>query len=257
MKQIRILNILPVIYTEGLAKEVEDRNRLREYLLEQTHGLVILDTVFVEKGGSSIECAYDVGLTVPYIVKAAKQGEASGYDAALLDCFMDPGLDECREMLEMPVFGVCQSACSLAIRLGGEFSVIGILEDMDRCIKQNLAKYGLRQQLKSIPVVDTPVLDIQEHPGKVVDRILEAGIRAVREDKAKALVLGCTGLAPLVKSVEAGLAAKDIRVPVIEPFRAALYDAVSCVLMGVTHSKEAYRPVRQKKRVLDWEKESV
>ncbi len=47
------------------------------------------------------------------------------------------------------------------------------------------------------------------------------------------MVLGCTGLAPpLVDSMEAELKKIGIHAPIIEPFRAALYDAISCVLMG-------------------------
>lgn len=70
----------------------------------------------------------------------------------------------------MPIFGVCQSACSLAMRLGGEFSVIGILEDMDRCIKENLRRYGMISMLANIPVVDTPVLELHEHVDEVVSQ---------------------------------------------------------------------------------------
>lgn len=252
MNSIKILNILPVIYTEGLRNEVDDRKKLSSIIPEATNGLATLKTVFVEQGCSSIEGSYDIGMSVPYVIKAAKWGQKNGYDAVILDCFMDPGLDECREMLEIPVFGVCQSACSLAIRLGGEFSVIGILEDMDRCIKQNLAKYGMVNNLKSIPVVETPVLELQYNATEVINRVVSACVNAVKQDKAKALVLGCTGLAPLVESIEKDLHKNNVHAPVIEPFRAALYDAISCVLMGVSHSKEAYRPVRDKKRVFDW-----
>ena len=45
---------------------------------------------------------------------------------------------------------------------------------------------------------------------------------------------------------QVGLRARGINVPVIEPLRAAVYDAISWILMGVSHSKEAYRPPRKK-----------
>lgn len=246
MRNIKILNLLPVIYTEGLANETNDRVKLRETILKDTNNLVTLDTVFVERGLSSIEGSYDVGMAVPYIIEKAKWGQENGYNAIILDCFMDPGLDECREALDIPVFGACQSACSLAIRLGGEFSVIGILDDMDRCIKQNLSKYGMIDRLKSIPVIDIEVLNIQYNTEDIVKKVIETSKKIVKEDKAKIMVLGCTGLAPLVDSMEAELKKIGIHAPIIEPFRAALYDAISCVLMGVTHSKEAYRPIRKK-----------
>lgn len=150
MRKIRILDIFPDIYSPGVEQELKDRAALKEQLLERTNGLVELDCRCVEKGSESIECFYDAGMVVPYIVRMAEQAQKDGYDAAVLDCFMDPGLGECREYLTMPVFGVCQSACSLAMRLGGEFSVIGILEDMDRCIKENLRRYGLIGMLANI-----------------------------------------------------------------------------------------------------------
>lgn len=246
MKNIKILNLLPVIYTEGLENEANDRVQLRETILKDTNNLVTLDTVFVERGFSSIEGSYDVGMAVPYIVKKAKWGQESGYNAAILDCFMDPGLDECREALDIPVFGACQSACSLAIRLGGEFSIIGILNEMDRCIKQNLSKYGMINRLKSIPVIDAEVLNIQYNTEKIIKKIVDASKKTIEENKSKIIVFGCTGLAPLVGSIKIELEKNNVYAPIIEPFRAALYDAISCVLMGVTHSKEAYKPIRNK-----------
>ncbi|MEA4962960.1 aspartate/glutamate racemase family protein [Lutispora sp.] len=246
MRNIKILNLLPVVYTEGLENETDDRIKLREKIFKDTNNLVILDTVFVEKGFSSIEGSYDVGMSIPYIVEKANWGQENGYNAIILDCFMDPGLDECRETLEIPVFGACQSACSLAIRMGGEFSVIGILDDMDRCIKQNLSKYGMIDRLRSIPVISTEVLNIQYNTAGIIKKVVETSKKIVKEDKAKAIVLGCTGLAPLVDTMQAELKKINIHAPIIEPFRAALYDAISCVLMGVSHSKEAYRPIRKK-----------
>ena len=45
---------------------------------------------------------------------------------------------------------------------------------------------------------------------------------------------------------------KGINIPVIEPLRAAIFTAISWVLMGVSHSKEAYRPPRPKIRNTDF-----
>lgn len=213
MKKIRILDIFPDIYSPGVEQELKDRGTLKEQLLEKTNGLVELDYRCVEKGSESIECFYDAGMVVPYVLQMAEQAQRDGYDAAVLDCFMDPGLGECREYLTMPIFGVCQSACSLAMRLGGEFSVIGILEDMDRCIKENLRRYGMISMLANIPVVDTPVLELHEHVDEVVSQIVAVGERTVREDKAKALVFGCTGCLRLVAPPERACWPGGIDVP--------------------------------------------
>ena len=134
MKPIKIFDIFPDIYSKGVDAEMQDRTALSKELHDRTNGLIQLDFGCIEKGSDSIECFYDSAMAIPYILQKAKWAQNEGYDAVLLDCFMDPGLGECREYLTMPSFGVCQSACNLAVRLGGEFSVIGILDDMDRGI---------------------------------------------------------------------------------------------------------------------------
>ena len=56
MRKIRILNIVPDIYTEGIAVSVKDRQALAAALKEETGGLVELESRIVEGGSESIEC---------------------------------------------------------------------------------------------------------------------------------------------------------------------------------------------------------
>ena len=71
MRKIRILNIVPDIYTEGIAVSVKDRQALAAALKEETGGLVELESRIVEGGSESIECFYDSALAAPYILKMA------------------------------------------------------------------------------------------------------------------------------------------------------------------------------------------
>lgn len=147
MRKIRILNIVPDIYTEGIAVSVKDRQALAAALKEETGGLVELESRIVEGGSESIECFYDSALAAPYILKLVQQGEKDGFDAIVLDCFLDPALSECRELVRIPVMGACQSSCSLAARMAGRFSVIGILDNADRCIRENIRCYCFERQV--------------------------------------------------------------------------------------------------------------
>ena len=160
MRKIRILNIVPDIYTEGIAVSVKDRQALAAALKEETGGLVELESRIVEGGSESIECFYDSALAAPYILKLVQQGEKDGFDAIVLDCFLDPALSECRELVRIPVMGACQSSCSLAARMAGRFSVIGILDNADRCIRENIRCYCFERQLASIPVIHMPVVEL-------------------------------------------------------------------------------------------------
>lgn len=252
MQKIRLLNIIPDIYTEGIAASVKDRQVLSEELSERLGGLVELESRLVEGGSTSIECSYDSALAAPYILKLAQQGERDGFDAVILDCFLDPALSECRELVSIPVMGACQSSCSLAARLAGRFSVIGILRNADRCIRENLRRYSLEQQLVSIPVIDTPVTELHSCESALVGKAAAAARQAVEHDGARAVVFGCTSMCTAAGGTAEQLEAWGLQVPVIEPFRAALYDAICCVLMRTSHSKYAYWPVEEKRRMVDW-----
>lgn len=181
-----------------------------------------------------------------------KWAEEKKYDAVIIDCFIDVALDAARELVNIPVVGACQSSCSLAARMGGNFSIISVLRDIDRTIRANLAKYGLIYNLVSIPVVDISVLDLQKNFDQVVEKILDLAKRNILEEGAHTLVFGCTGMSPVIDQVKRQFESMSIKVPVIEPLRAAVCDAINCVLMGVSQSKKAYRPIRSKKRIVDW-----
>ena len=253
MRKIRILNIVPDIYTEGIAVSVKDRQALAAALKEETGGLVELESRIVEGGSESIECFYESALAAPYILKLAQQGEKDGFDAIVLDCFLDPALSECRELVRIPVMGACQSSCSLAARMAGRFSVIGILDNADRCIRENIRCYCFERQLASIPVIHMPVVELHNSEEALVDKAAAAANQAVRQDGARAVIFGCTCMSTAVDGVKRKLQEHGIDIPVIEPFRAALYDALSCALMGVSQSKYAYWPVEEKTRKVDWE----
>lgn len=169
-----------------------------------------------------------------------------------MDCFLDPALSECRELVRIPVMGACQSACSLAARLADRFSVIGILNRADRCIRENVRRYGVEPLLASVPVVDMPVAVLHDNEEMLKEKTIEAAVKAVREDGAHAVIFGCTCMCTVQEAVAEGLKKQGIDIPVIEPYRAALYDAIACVLQGVSHSKYAYWPVEEKLRRLDW-----
>lgn len=252
MKKVKILNIVPDIYTEGIQVSVEDRRILARQLDTELGGLVQLETRIVEGGSESIECFYDSALAAPYILKTAAQGERDGFDAIVMDCFLDPALSECRELVRIPVMGACQSACSLAARLADRFSVIGILNRADRCIRENVRRYGVEPLLASIPVVDMPVAVLHDNEEMLKEKTIEAAVEAVREDGAHAVIFGCTCMCTVQDTVAEGLKKQGIDIPVIEPYRAALYDAIACALQGVSHSKYAYWPVEEKLRRLDW-----
>lgn len=251
-RPIRILDLVPVIVTEGIEGALEDRRRLAESLWESTGGLVKLEIEGLERGTASIESVYDEYVNAPYILEKVKEAEERGFNAVVIDCFGDPAIEAARELVEVPVVGAHHSACHLAAQLASRYSIINILPETYHQIYSLQARYGLLPHLASIETIEVPVLEIEEKAEEVVGKIVEASIRAYKEAGAFSIVLGCTGLSFIADRVQGELARRGYNLPVIEPLRAAVYTAISWALMGVTHSKAAYMKPREKLRKADF-----
>src|SRR5579875_2446017 len=102
-------------------------------------------------------------------------------------------------------------------------------------------RYGLRERLASVRSVGVPVLALHEDPDRVVAALTEEGLRAVRDDGAHVLILGCTGMLGAAERVSDGLAARGLAgVPVIDPLPVTLAVAAVLARGGLAHSRRTY-----------------
>jgi allantoin racemase len=96
---------------------------------------------------------------------------------------------------------------------------------------------GAADALASVRYIETSVMEVNADHGAALGRMLEQGRRAVEEDGADVLVLGCMSMGFL--DVAERMTA-ELGVPVINPSRAALHMAEATVALGLTHSRRAY-----------------
>ena len=120
---------------EGLA-ELERRGALlAEYAgVETTTGI---DDV--SEGPASIESAYEEYLSIPASVARCAELELEGWDAVVLGCFGDPGLDAFREIVSIPVVGPGEASVLLAASLGHRFSIVTISDSVVRAIERQVS----------------------------------------------------------------------------------------------------------------------
>jgi allantoin racemase len=76
--------------------------------------------------------------------------EREGYDAFLLGNIFEPGLHALREVLNIPVLGLCEASVHLACLMGASFSVVNVNPKFARRVGENIASYGLSGRLVSI-----------------------------------------------------------------------------------------------------------
>jgi allantoin racemase len=193
-----------------------------------------VEVVVVSPPGAppAVESAQDEVAAVPPLLELVRRAAEQGYDGVVIACFSDPGLDAAREATALPVVGIQESAMHLAAQLGDRFSVLTTL-DRRVPIRQHAAlRYGLERRLASCPVLDLPVLATVQAREQVFDLLVRTGRRAVEQDGAEVLVLGCAGLGDLAPLVQRALG-----VPVVDPNAAALKLVETLIDLGLSHSK--------------------
>lgn len=190
----------------------------------------LIGAVNPDFGPVSIEGYYDEVFSIPGLL--AEMQRAPDADAYVIACFDDTGLDAARCLLAAPVIGIGEAAFHLASLVGGRFSVVTTLSRSVPAIEHNLVKYGLASRCARVRAADVPVLDL-EIPGSDARTRISAEIgRAITEDRAEAIVLGCAGMADLAAALS-----HEHGVPVVDGVGAAVKLAESLVSMGLKTSK--------------------
>jgi allantoin racemase len=195
----------------------------------------------IDSGPASIESELDEAVAAPGTIAKVRAGAASGADAVVIDCLGDPGLEAAREVVTVPVLGSGQTSMHVAAMLGHRFSILTVLRRLIRVDEEKAPRYGLAGRLASVRSVDVPVLDLNHDRDQLVGSLAEEGLRAVSEDGAHVLVLGCTGMLGLAGAVAAALAARGVRdVPLVDPLPATLQVAAGLARAGLSHSRRSY-----------------
>jgi allantoin racemase len=193
-------------------------------------------TVNPDFGPPSIEGYFDEAFAVPGLL--AEIARAPDADAFVVACFDDTGLEAARCAATAPVVGIGESAFHVASLIAEKFSVVTTLARSIAPIEKNLVKYGLAARSARVRAADVPVLALEE-PGSDARRAIEAEIlRALAEDGAEAIVLGCAGMTDLARDLE-----KQAGVPVLDGVACAVGLAETLARLGLKTSKRnAYAP---------------
>jgi len=199
-----------------------------------------VDVTVIEEGAPSIESFYDAAMSVPDTLKRIEEAEKKGYEAVVIDCWCDPGLEAAREKVDIPVIGPGQASMLTAMALGGRFSILGVTKNVVSHYWYNIHAYGLGHRAASVRIVDVPVLELHKHKQKVLQQLVDEGVKAIEEDGASVLIIGCTGLAFLRNDLERKLRDKGYQVPIIDSILTALNFAQMLVRSGLKQSRVEY-----------------
>jgi allantoin racemase len=197
-----------------------------------------VEIMTMKEGPASIESMYEEYLSIPHVAKAMYQLEQQGYDAAILGCAGDPGLDAYREITaRMYVVGPASCSFHAAAMLGHRFSLLTVADSMISSSHELVAKSGLTDKLASVRAVNIPVLELANNREETLAKLIGIGREAMEKDRADVLVLGCMSMGFLNVAEEMQEA---LGIPVVNPSKVCLKMAEALVSIGLIHSKKAY-----------------
>jgi len=195
-------------------------------------------------GPVSIEGYYDEAMSLAGLLQAVRN--AKDFDAVVIACFDDTGLDALRCLTDKPVLGIGEAGYRMASMLCNKFSVVTTLARSVPALEHNILRYGLERHCQRVRSSEVAVLELEDANPAALKKIEDEIALAIRDDRAEAIVLGCAGMTDLAESLSQRFA-----LPVLDGLACAVGLCESMVRLGLRTSRQGgYAPPPQVKREL-------
>ena len=180
-----------------------------------------IECLTLAEGPFGIESQLDSDqVIVPLVRLVQSRRDASAF---VIACYSDPGIDACRSVAKVPVFGIQESGLLTALARGDRVGIIAISDPSVDRHRRYMRRMGVIDRV----VAEYPLnmtVDETARGSHTFERLIDVGRRLI-DDGADAIVLGCAGMARHRQPLEAALGA-----PVVEPTQAAVAMALGAVL---------------------------
>jgi len=149
------------------------------------------------------------------------------FDAVVLACFGDPGLDALREICPVPVVGMADASLMVAAQFGTRIGIVTGGERWGPMLREFVAARGFADRVASIRTVAPTGADIARDPDGSL-ALLAQSCAATVEEGADVVILGGAGLAGLADRMR-----DRVPVPLVDGVLAAVGQALTLAGLGV------------------------
>ena len=205
----------------------------------------VIEAISPAAGPRSIEGFTDEVLASYHLVDAVASARGK-YDGIIVACYGDPALAACREVADVPVVGIAEASFHMACLVAHKWSVITVLPRILPLIEEVVHRNGLERRCASVRSAPLTVLEIEADLERAKRLMVVEAAKAVEEDAAEAILLGCAGLGPLDKAMQA-----ELGVPVFDGTACAVKLVESLLAYGVTTSRVAAYQRPERKELVD------
>ena len=176
----------------------------------------------IKEGNTSIESRGDRMTNAPHVVDMVIEAEREGYNGVFVPDFDYCGVEEAREVVNIPVIGGFRPSVFTAMSLAQRFTIITVLDSVLDMQRAHVRTFGIEPNFASIIPIDLPVHQLSDKE-KVIEKSYECAVQAIEQDGADAFVFGCTGFMHIADAVAVKLYDQyQVNIPVIDPNKAAV-----------------------------------
>lgn len=135
------------------------------------------------------------------------------YDGFLMACFgNEPVTHAARELTDKPVLSISEASYYMACMLGYKFSVVTTGDRWKTLLWEGVRGYGLEERCASIRTISMPTHELEQAGDEAIHKyLLQESRKAISEDGAEVICLGCAGMTGFDKVLE-----DEIGAPVID-----------------------------------------
>ena len=152
-----------------------------------------IDAHDLQKGGGiADQYRYLEYLDVGEVIANGLRAQKEGYDAFLIGNIADPGIRELKELLSIPVLGLCETTLSIACMMGASFAMVSVNDKFTPRVVENVQRYGFAGRMTSIEPMSVTHLPhlapgFSNAPAHAAGRqaILDGFVEAARKGIAK------------------------------------------------------------------------
>lgn len=141
--------------------------------------------------------SYGPGGVLNKIMQAADQN----YDAVAIGCFLDPAMQEAREVVAIPVLGLGETSMLMACMFGHRFSGVAFHAKQSQYYDRKAFEYGLAS--RHIPFGDLGIdfNEVQQafsSPGRMTDAFINEARRLARQG-AEVILAACATVNAIIR----------------------------------------------------------
>jgi allantoin racemase len=145
------------------------------------------------------------------------------FDAVVVACFGDPGVDALRLLVRVPVIGIGAASFTHAAFMTSRFAIVTPSVGTPERYAAVTASMGVSQSFLGTYPTDFSVVDFESGDPAVLETLVFHAQQAVK-DGAECLLFGCAGIADQIRDIE-----ERVGVPCIASVAAGVSQAMACL----------------------------